>query len=415
MTKLLFFAGAALWPPPLMAGQIRSLRILEHLSRTHEVHFVTSVDAGVSHVPDETWLTGGARPASVTTVSGPRRCELPGLLNDYPWGSIAGRFMLPFLPGRPPLFASRLTEGLEHAIAAARARHGDVPVWAFDLPVAEVASRCGFTRIIVDLDDIEGDLWQSALRRRPASLSRSLHALEAARVRRYERHIPRRFTVAVAKRDDIALFPPEYADRITLVANGCDAPAASYVRKPVRGRFLFVGSLGWGPNTDAIRSLLASIFPRIRQQIPEATLSIAGRAPLPDDLASLVGPGVEILASPPSLAEIYGAAEIALQPVRIGSGTRLKSIDAMAHELPIIATAFCVSGLGAETGTHYVNAESDDDFVREAVALFDNSQQRQALAVQGKALYYSSLTWEAALRNVDTMIARTLNEGVSAA
>lgn len=406
MTDLLFLVGSALWPQPLIGGQLRSLRVLESLCRRHDVHVIARISPSAQQAPGDDWLPLDARPASLTIVSGLANIDAHWLLKNHPWGSRRTRFITPFTPGVPSLFKARLSVSYLTTIRQARERLGDIVVWAFDLAAAEAAARCGFTRVLVDLDDFEADIWLSEVNARPASLSRELHRFEALRARRFERSAAERFVaIAVAKSEDVEKLSARHQHRIKVVPNGVDGPAPGYVRKPERGSLLFVGSLAWNPNTDAIRSLLTSIFPRIREQIPYATLTIAGRGPIPRELVPLLSPGVEIVESPLTLDAVYSRAEMTVQPVRYGSGTRIKAIDAMAHDVPIVATDFCVGGLGAVPGEHYVRATSDDDFVAEVVALHNDPDRRAALAANGQQLYSASFTWEAALRNVEAMVA----------
>ncbi|MBR2658003.1 MAG: glycosyltransferase [Loktanella sp.] len=149
---------------------------------------------------------------------------------------------------------------------------------------------------------------------------------------------------------------------------------------------LFVGHLGYAPNTVAVKRLVKRIFPGIRTAHPAAKLEICGRTP-PKWLKKLLSgqPSITLVANPESLAPSYERASVALIPLTEGGGTRLKILEAMALGVPVIATKKAVEGLDVVPGQTFLEAETDADFVEACTRLTEQPALWKRLADQGRA------------------------------
>lgn len=148
---------------------------------------------------------------------------------------------------------------------------------------------------------------------------------------------------------------------------------------------LYVGYLSYFPNFTAAKRLARSILPRLRQVLPNAELTIAGRNPIPQITAMAARlDWVSLYADPPDLAPLYAQASCALIPLTEGGGTRLKVLEAMAVGRPVIATAKAVEGLGLVDGKTYLAAECDQDFVSGCLRLARSPCLQDELVRRGR-------------------------------
>ncbi len=136
-------------------------------------------------------------------------------------------------------------------------------------------------------------------------------------------------------------------DRVDVVDNGIDRQffeGVTGVRDP--RRILFLGSLDWRPNHDGLRLLLDDLFPAVRRAEPRATLAVVGRAP-PAWLVERVRacPGAELHADVPDVRPYLAASGVLAVPLRVGGGSRLKILEALAAGLPVVSTAVGAEGL----------------------------------------------------------------------
>src|SRR5262249_15464805 len=151
-------------------------------------------------------------------------------------------------------------------------------------------------------------------------------------------------------------------DHVDVVENGIEPQFYASVggaRDP--RRLLFLGSLEWRPNLDAITMLLDRVLPAVRAREPATTVSIVGRNP-PRALAQRVREtaGVDLHANVPDVRPYLGQSGLMVVPLRIAGGSRLKILEALAIGLPVVSTRIGAEGLRLRAGEHLSVAEDVD-------------------------------------------------------
>ena len=124
---------------------------------------------------------------------------------------------------------------------------------------------------------------------------------------------------------------------------------------------LFQGSLHYGPNIDAVDWLIDEVAPHLWEELPGAQIRLVGhdvtgsggQAPASGGLRRRQGSRYR-----PELAR----ADIAVVPLRIGSGTRLKILESFAHRIPVVSTTVGADGLDVEDGVHLLLADRPEEF-----------------------------------------------------
>lgn len=121
-------------------------------------------------------------------------------------------------------------------------------------------------------------------------------------------------------------------------------------------RALFLGDYRHHPNHEAVRVLVREVLPRLRAQLPEAELCIAG--PNPDRLRDLQGtPGVRLMGFVPDLRALLGSVRCLLAPLYSGGGFRIKALTALAHGLPVVTNALGARGADAPAPARQVTED----------------------------------------------------------
>jgi glycosyltransferase involved in cell wall biosynthesis len=149
------------------------------------------------------------------------------------------------------------------------------------------------------------------------------------------------------------------------------------------------------PNEDAIRYFTEQIMPRIKEQIPDLTLTVVGRDPYPGlkelskrDAAVIVTGRVDDVRPYMERAAVY------IVPLRIGSGTRLKIYEAMAMEKAVVSTTIGAEGLPVKDGVELLLADTPEEFAQAVVRLLDQQGFANELGQSAAARVRREFGWD---------------------
>jgi glycosyltransferase involved in cell wall biosynthesis len=277
----------------------------------------------------------------------------------------------------------------------------------FDPSIVEDVQAAGAETIIVDVDDIVSV--QERMRLRKLGLPKRLPLLWADywRLRDWERRLPQRFArVLVAKNEDRRFFPSRYHDRLAILPNGVRVPDSAGVPPHDSRTLLFVGTLHYEPNQDALRYFLDVVLPTIWQQRPDVRFQIVGHGPL-DWLDERVAreSRISLARSAPDVRPFYEQATLVVAPVRHGGGTRIKVLEALAYGRPLVSTTFAAEGCGLVDGTHVVYADDPASFAQRCVALLDAPAERARLGAGGREFVRRHYDWSSIEETVPRIVA----------
>lgn len=247
-------------------------------------------------------------------------------------------------------------------------------------------------RLELDLDDLESQT-RLSLAGAHLALGEAAEAVavlsSAAQFRLMESRLPGRFArLWLAADEDRATLQRRgvgpLAVRPNRIAMLADVPPALPAGDL---RLLFVGTLNYAPNGQAVQRLLRHVVPALRGQLGNWRLTIVGRHADPTLVAELSrAPEVDFIADAEDLSPLYRATQIALVPLATGGGTKLKTIEAFANRRAVISTRHGVRGLAATPGRDFVPAESDADFVAAILALAADRERADRVAQAGWTL-----------------------------
>lgn len=149
---------------------------------------------------------------------------------------------------------------------------------------------------------------------------------------------------------------------------------------------LFQGTMDWHPNCDAVEFFASKMLPDLRRNIPDVRFVAAGRNPSPQFRKKLeAAPGVEFTGTVPDIRPYLDEAQLVVVPLRIGSGTRLKILEAAAAGKPIVSTSLGAEGLEFVPGTEIVIADTPADFATEILSLLRDPERRNRMGSAARA------------------------------
>ncbi len=263
--------------------------------------------------------------------------------------------------------------------------------------------------------NVTGGQWTLTLHNLPSERKR--HELTLATTRRqrwlYRREIAdaRRFEADMIARYD-AVFVSSDSDAAALAANAVVVPngvdTERFAPTPLRREpvLVFTGTLSWGPNIDGLQWFCREVLPRVRAAVPSVRLDIVGLDPLPEVSALTHVPGVQLHSNVPSVVPWLERARAAVVPLRIGSGTRLKALEAMAAGRPVVGTSLGLEGLGIERGVHALVADDPSAFAAAVAEVLNDDDVAARLATAGAEHARAHFSWDAiGRRYVDALLA----------
>mgnify|MGYP001390962705 CR=1 FL=1 len=228
---------------------------------------------------------------------------------------------------------------------------------------------------------------------------RWLFAREAGMEERLERS-------AVASYDGVVVVSDTDAELLTgadhsgargpvwTVPNGVDAERFTPTPLPTAPRVLLSASLNYPPNADGAIWFCREVLPWVRAAVPDVTFDIVGREPPPPVVALGELAGVAVHADVPDMVPWFERCRVAVVPLRVGTGTRLKALEALAAGRPLVGTAIGVEGLGLVDGTHAVVVDEPEAMARAIEQLLTDDAAAEPLCSAGRRLVEDRFRWE---------------------
>jgi glycosyltransferase involved in cell wall biosynthesis len=265
-------------------------------------------------------------------------------------------------------------------------------------------------RRLVMAHNVESVIWQRYCETEANPLKRWYIARQWRKMIRFERDILRDATLTVAVSDlDAQRFRNDLAvPRVEVVDNGVDTRFFHPDETPRRPEvLLFLGSLDWRPNLDGVRQLLDVVFPAVRSRVPNAELWLVGRNPPVWLTQAAHQPGVRLHATVPDVRPFLRQAGQLVVPLRVGGGSRLKILEALACATPVVSTRVGAEGLHLDPNRHLMQVESIDEMADATIQSIHNSKYVQSIAQCGRQQVLRLYDWDSLADRLDQLWLRS--------
>ena len=324
--------------------------------------------------------------------------ERPPALGAH-WNS-AGRLSLArrrmnnlgsFLPGRPPSEVAinrPAVEGLRNHLVG---KSGYDVVQVEHEHLAGVLPRDHEDRWSITLHNLMSVRFRQRSAVAGTSRVRRLWEADARRAETWERRILAGYDLTIVVSDEDAAC---LNGNVAVVPNGVDLERFQPTPLPREPRLMFSGSFNYEPNIDGATWLCQEILPQIRERVPGATAVLVGREP--DDRVRRLGriPGVETHFDVPDVRPFLQSARVAMVPLRQGSGTRLKALEAMAAGRPLAGTPVGLEGLGLSDGDSAVIGTTIEEIADRVAQLLIDDTAAGSVARQARRLVEDRFGWD---------------------
>ena len=374
--------------PPHQGTTLRNFNLVKELARRHSVCLLTFLEA------DQDPTLSGPLPDLcrwIATVPVPQRTNLLRL-----------RQML--LTRRPDMswrlwssdFASQLTRRLQQE------QFDIVEIEGIEmtpyLPIIQAVQPQ--PRIIYDAHNAEWILQKRACFTDIKNPKRWVAALYSwvqwHRLKRYEAYVLSQVehTIAMSDPDRIALSTLRPNTQITVIPNGVDLDFyRGFNGATISHDIVFTGKMDFRPNIDAALWFGLEVLPRLQEQRPGTTFAVVGQRPHAR-LNVLRGiPGITITGQVDDIRPYIAGATVYVAPLRVGGGTRLKLLEAMAMSRPIVATTVGAEGFPVTDGQELFLADTPDHFGQRVLDLLQSSDLRSQLGQKGFSFARANYDW----------------------
>jgi sugar transferase (PEP-CTERM/EpsH1 system associated) len=253
-------------------------------------------------------------------------------------------------------------------------------------------------KIIIDQHNIEYELLERTYELEKGTLRKWYSKQENRLLKKGEldrcRHA--NLVVVTSERERILLQHSLPTTTIAVVSNGVDVEmfrSDGYTQEKSH-QIIFTGTMDYYPNNEAVLFFAQCCWPLIRAQVPDATWLIVGKKPSAEVQRLAELPGVTVTGQVPDVRPYLASSAVAIAPLRIGSGTRLKILEALAMQKAVVSTSIGCEGLALVPGKHLLVEDQPEMLARAVVTLLQDVEKRQALGEAGRSLVEAEYSWE---------------------
>ena len=165
-------------------------------------------------------------------------------------------------------------------------------------------------------------------------------------------------------------------------------------RRAAAPTIVFVGTMDYRPNVDAVAWFVKQVFPAIVRRVPAARLLLVGHDSRQRLRGLIDGDRIVATGSVPDVAPLVAASTVSIAPIRVGSGTRVKILEALALAVPVVSTTLGAEGLDLVPGREIVLADEPEAFAVGVVRLLDDQAARDAMGEAGRAAVAAAYSWD---------------------
>ncbi len=388
--------------PPDNGARLRVFNLLRQLARRHEIDLLSFVQSD----PVEQDDLDAVRPF----------CRILGTEAQHGFQSRNPRAILRLFSPKPrsvmEMYNSRMAERVRQAIDRRE----------YDLIIAsEIGPGLSVASYVMDFDspprvieDLELLMIWNKISKQTAFLSRMRHFLTWWKQKRYAVRLLRSIDgCTVPSEPEAALVRrllPDF-EPLAVVPNALDL--GHYVGNwgaPETGTLIFPGALTYGANFEAMEFFLRDVWPTIRSEQPDTILRITGRTEGVTLDRLLLTEGVILTGYVDDIRPLIARSKVCIVPLLTGGGTRLKILESMALETPVVSTSRGAEGLEAQDRKHLLIADQPAALSEAILLLLGDSSLCAEIAANAKQLVRERYSWERCAHRLEDLLHRVVDD-----
>jgi len=389
--QILFLAHRIPYPPD-KGERIRAFHELRYLGSRHEVDLFCFADSDKA-AEDQDYLRRYCRRIHVEVLRQPARILRAGMN---------------FVSGQPVSFGFFASPAFRRKTREAMGNCAYDVIFVYSSAMGQFIPQPAPVPVVVDFVDADSQKF-TQYAASSGVVGRLFCTREARSVAGAERMLGRqaKSSFAVTEHDARDLGGPQGKDfKVEVIPNGVQVPESSGVDEPtlsgVRPYLLFVGTMNYPPNADAVIYFARTILPLVRKSYPGMKFVIVGRDPdrRVRELAEI--PGVLVTGTVADPFPYFRNAELSVAPFRISQGFHNKIAESLAVGTPVVTSSRAKAGIGLSEREGLFVADSPEEFVKQVEAALDPEFRRKIR--ENAATVRQMLSWDARLEKMEALI-----------
>jgi polysaccharide biosynthesis protein PslH len=388
-------------PMPLTTGaRIRSFHILKGLAKHNEISLVSLVhqDNDMQYIKDLECICNRVYPIRCNLSK--KMSAFRTIFSSQPWDSIA--------------FYSREAKSKIRELIISQ--NFDI-VWINFLSMSNYLDPDMVSKSLFILDQHNADelVWKNYSKLSNNLAMRYFAAINLQKLKSFQREMMEYFSaVACVSKDDVEYMRECIPENVNtwLVPNGVDTEY--FVPKSGNQKqnniIMLCASMDVTMNIDAALRFARESFPRIKTEIPDSEFWIVGRDP-PKQIRELAREGyIKVTGSVEDVRPYYNKAKIVVAPYLFGGGTKLKILEAMAMNIPIVSTSIGCRGIDITSDTRIIIQDNMKEF-GEAVSKSLRSEGVDSTMRQNNSrkVIEDKYSWTSIVENLEPKLLDLLN------
>ena len=383
--------------PPHTGGKLRVLQSLIHLSRCHEVVLVSLFEGNEDPKRLSSELHKYCAEAYLFRNTNSRsRAVLKSMASGSPY--TISRFWSP--------------EAYSFTSNILKKEHFDL-VWCHFISTSVYCGQDCRVPVLLDTHNDDVLEWSRLAQGSRSPLKRAMGYLEAQKIARFRDNEASLFDIILVVSEEEAQLARRWAHKrseIWLAPNGVDVEHYGFhVQERNNNKnndiVLFCGAMDVNRNVEAVLFFIQDILPMLVREATDIEFRVVGRNPVGAILRFQDVGNITITGTVDDVRPHYMQAKVAVAPFRLGGGTKLKVLEAMAMGVPVVATSTGAQGLDVRNGIHLFIEDEPQSFAERVLMLLRNETERQRIVRNARSLVETKYSWKSLFEDLDNRLA----------
>ncbi len=361
--------------PPHSGGSIRTLNLIKMISKNNHVSLISLVKQDEINYITDLRKYCDVHPIALKIK---KYGQLKSILSKYPYTTMLKYYS---------------SENQKHISSIINDNDFDIIQVESPMMSAYVSNINDIPKVL-DAHNIESDILYRILINK-LNKRTIFNLIDYLKDKNYEKKILKYFDVCLSVSDIDNKRLKEMGARKSIVLPNC--VDLNYFcpnkREDFSPKIVFTGLMNWFPNIDAVEYFCRKAYPALKSKISDIKFYVVGRDPIQSIKKLDKSNEIFITGRVDDIRTYIINSDICIVPLRIGGGTRLKILEYLAMEKPVVSTSIGVEGIDVIDGIHLIIEDDIGKFSDRIIELLENPEYARNLAKNGRELVEKKYSW----------------------